>query len=143
MKITDLAEAIAPEAKIEIVGIRPGEKLHETMAPSELQMKRTAYQHDDEGREERKPSPGCAGSLSCFENWIKIVLRRKISPSWLRQIGQLTLCSASNCTNLTLGQSSLKFSLYSNNLTLKLFCIAFREEERVVPKEVFILIFFT
>lgn len=31
MKITDLAEAIAPECKMEIVGIRPGEKLHEVM----------------------------------------------------------------------------------------------------------------
>ena len=30
-KILDVAEAIAPEAKIEIVGIRPGEKLHEEM----------------------------------------------------------------------------------------------------------------
>jgi UDP-N-acetylglucosamine 4,6-dehydratase len=27
----DLAKAIAPECKIEITGIRPGEKLHETM----------------------------------------------------------------------------------------------------------------
>ncbi len=31
MRIMDLAEAIAPEAKTEIVGIRPGEKLHEIM----------------------------------------------------------------------------------------------------------------
>lgn len=31
MRMTDLAEAIAPEAKKEIVGIRPGEKLHEIM----------------------------------------------------------------------------------------------------------------
>jgi UDP-N-acetylglucosamine 4,6-dehydratase len=31
MKITDLAKAIAPECEIEIVGIRPGEKLHEAM----------------------------------------------------------------------------------------------------------------
>lgn len=31
MKILDLAKAIAPECDIEIVGIRPGEKLHETM----------------------------------------------------------------------------------------------------------------
>ncbi len=31
MKITDLAEAISPEAKREIVGIRPGEKIHETL----------------------------------------------------------------------------------------------------------------
>lgn len=31
VKITDLAEAIAPGAKHKIVGIRPGEKLHETL----------------------------------------------------------------------------------------------------------------
>ena len=31
MKITDLAEAISPEAKRDIVGIRPGEKIHETL----------------------------------------------------------------------------------------------------------------
>lgn len=30
-KITDLAEAIAPQARLEVVGIRPGEKLHEEM----------------------------------------------------------------------------------------------------------------
>ena len=31
MKVTDIAEAVAPDARIEIVGIRPGEKLHEQM----------------------------------------------------------------------------------------------------------------
>lgn len=31
MKVTDLAKVIAPECKHEIVGIRPGEKLHEQM----------------------------------------------------------------------------------------------------------------
>lgn len=31
MKVTDLAEAIAPECEIQYVGIRPGEKLHEAM----------------------------------------------------------------------------------------------------------------
>lgn len=31
MKIMDLARAIAPEAKIQITGIRPGEKLHEVL----------------------------------------------------------------------------------------------------------------
>jgi len=33
MKVTDLAAAIAPGCKQEIVGIRPGEKLHEVMIP--------------------------------------------------------------------------------------------------------------
>lgn len=31
IKITDIAQAVAPEAKLAIVGIRPGEKLHEQM----------------------------------------------------------------------------------------------------------------
>lgn len=31
MKVMDLAKAIAPDCDIEIVGIRPGEKLHEAM----------------------------------------------------------------------------------------------------------------
>ena len=31
MRVTDLARAIAPNARLEIVGIRPGEKLHEEM----------------------------------------------------------------------------------------------------------------
>ena len=31
MKIIDLAKTIAPKAKIEIIGIRPGEKIHEVM----------------------------------------------------------------------------------------------------------------
>jgi len=31
MKVIDLAKAIAPECKTEIIGIRPGEKLHEAM----------------------------------------------------------------------------------------------------------------
>lgn len=35
MKVTDLAQAVAPEATLEIVGIRPGEKLHEQMIGEE------------------------------------------------------------------------------------------------------------
>jgi len=31
MKMTDLAKAMAPEAEIRIIGIRPGEKLHESL----------------------------------------------------------------------------------------------------------------
>ncbi len=35
MKVTDLAQAIAPDATLEFVGIRPGEKLHEQMIGEE------------------------------------------------------------------------------------------------------------
>lgn len=35
MKVTDIARAVAPNARHEIVGIRPGEKLHEQMIGSE------------------------------------------------------------------------------------------------------------
>ena len=35
MNIMDLAKVIAPECKIDIVGIRPGEKLHEVMIPTD------------------------------------------------------------------------------------------------------------
>jgi len=35
MNIMDLAKAICPECKTEIVGIRPGEKLHEIMVPKD------------------------------------------------------------------------------------------------------------
>jgi UDP-N-acetylglucosamine 4,6-dehydratase/5-epimerase len=35
MNMMDLAKAIAPECKTEIIGIRPGEKLHEIMVPKD------------------------------------------------------------------------------------------------------------
>ena len=35
MKVTDIARVIAPDAEQEIVGIRPGEKLHEQMIGEE------------------------------------------------------------------------------------------------------------
>ncbi len=35
MKVTDLAKVVAPDAKLEYVGIRPGEKLHEQMISPE------------------------------------------------------------------------------------------------------------
>lgn len=35
VRITDIAKAIAPKAKIKIIGIRPGEKLHEVLLPRE------------------------------------------------------------------------------------------------------------
>ena len=34
-RILDVAKAIAPEARVELTGIRPGEKLHETLVPAD------------------------------------------------------------------------------------------------------------
>jgi UDP-N-acetylglucosamine 4,6-dehydratase/5-epimerase len=35
MKIVDLAKALAPGCRIKVIGIRPGEKLHETLVPTD------------------------------------------------------------------------------------------------------------
>ncbi len=35
VRITDLAEAMAPNIEVEVIGIRPGEKLHEVMCPKD------------------------------------------------------------------------------------------------------------
>jgi UDP-N-acetylglucosamine 4,6-dehydratase len=35
MKIVDLVKALAPECKTKVIGIRPGEKLHETLVPAD------------------------------------------------------------------------------------------------------------
>ena len=45
IKVTDIAEAIAPNAKREIIGIRPGEKLHEQMISSDDSY--SAYEYSD------------------------------------------------------------------------------------------------
>ena len=43
MNIMELAKAICPECKTEIVGIRPGEKLHETMIPADEALRTIEY----------------------------------------------------------------------------------------------------
>ena len=45
MKVTDLARTIAPEADQEVVGIRPGEKLHEQMIGAEDSL--TTFEYED------------------------------------------------------------------------------------------------
>jgi UDP-N-acetylglucosamine 4,6-dehydratase len=45
MNIGDLARAIAPECRLDVVGVRPGEKLHETMVPEDDA--RNAVEYDD------------------------------------------------------------------------------------------------
>jgi UDP-N-acetylglucosamine 4,6-dehydratase len=45
MRIIDLARAICPECRVETVGIRPGEKLHEVMIP--LEESRKTFEFED------------------------------------------------------------------------------------------------
>jgi len=45
MKVVDLAQAIAPEAEVKIIGIRPGEKLHEVLI-SEDEARQTVEMDD-------------------------------------------------------------------------------------------------
>ncbi|WP_278405279.1 UDP-N-acetylglucosamine 4,6-dehydratase (inverting) [Pseudoalteromonas ruthenica] len=45
IKITDLATAMAPSLEQKVVGIRPGEKIHEVMCPAELSL--DTYEYDD------------------------------------------------------------------------------------------------
>ncbi len=45
MRIMDLAKAMAPEIPVKIIGIRPGEKLHEIMCPSDNSYH--TYEYDD------------------------------------------------------------------------------------------------
>jgi UDP-N-acetylglucosamine 4,6-dehydratase/5-epimerase len=45
MRMVDLARAIAPNARLDFVGIRPGEKLHEVMVPEDDA--RATYEQDD------------------------------------------------------------------------------------------------
>lgn len=45
VKIVDLAKAMGPDLPLEVIGIRPGEKLHETMIPEDDA--RTALEFDD------------------------------------------------------------------------------------------------
>ena len=44
MRVTDIAEAIAPDAERRIVGIRPGEKIHEVLLTSEEARHATAFE---------------------------------------------------------------------------------------------------
>ncbi len=86
MKVTDVALAIAPEAKQEIVGIRPGEKLHEQMISTEdsyytyeyseyfkvLPSINDWYQDDRRIKDGSKVADGFAYTSDSNEDWMSI-----------------------------------------------------------------------
>ncbi len=65
MKVLDLARAIAPEAEIEVTGIRPGEKLHEVLI-SEDEARATVELED---MFVVQPASGLAGDLWFGRDW--------------------------------------------------------------------------
>jgi UDP-N-acetylglucosamine 4,6-dehydratase len=72
MRMVDLAKALAPDADIRIIGIRPGEKLHEVLIS------------EDEARTTVGHVRGPAGC--CFMVWASLVGKRRIAT------GRLSLC---------------------------------------------------
>ena len=71
MRMVDLAETIAPGCEIEVIGIRPGEKLHEVLV-SEDEARNTV---EVEGMYVIRPShPWWSG-----ENWVRPARCRRVS----------------------------------------------------------------
>jgi UDP-N-acetylglucosamine 4,6-dehydratase/5-epimerase len=69
MNIMDLAAAIAPECRTEVVGIRPGEKLHELMITEDDA--RNTYEYDDHFTIRSHPSTvaEASGGKKCEEGF--------------------------------------------------------------------------
>jgi UDP-N-acetylglucosamine 4,6-dehydratase len=65
MKVLDLARAIAPEAEIDVVGVRPGEKLHEVLISEDEA--RAAVELDD--MFVVQPTSSLAGELWFGSDW--------------------------------------------------------------------------
>jgi len=90
MRITDLAEAIAPRCETKVVGIRPGEKLHEVMITSEdsrhtidigdyYVIKPETYRY--QGPEGRPVEEGFAYSSATNDQWLSVDELRRILAS--------------------------------------------------------------
>ncbi|MDH5545522.1 MAG: UDP-N-acetylglucosamine 4,6-dehydratase (inverting) [Gammaproteobacteria bacterium] len=97
VRITDLAHAVAPECELNVVGIRPGEKLHEVMVARddarytiELQDRFIIYPTYIDPKNERKEKAARKGGTCCpngfeyssekNEDWLDVdQLRRMIS----------------------------------------------------------------
>ena len=74
MSIVDLAKAIAPECRLDVVGVRPGEKLHETMVPEDDA--RNAFEYEDcfvirslSGEADGQAVPNSNGGRPCPEGF--------------------------------------------------------------------------
>jgi UDP-N-acetylglucosamine 4,6-dehydratase (inverting) len=103
MKITDIARAVAPDAAHEIVGIRPGEKLHEQMISSEDALYTYEYpEHfkilpaihnwsSDPFRikDGRKVPEGFVYSSDTNEHWMDIAVLRKWIDANRNRIGSI------------------------------------------------------
>ncbi len=93
-RITDMARAVAPECRTQVVGIRPGEKLHECMIPADearqtiqyedhfviLPGNRAGKRADAIAHHEGAPCPeGFAYSSDTNGDWLSVeVLRRMV-----------------------------------------------------------------
>lgn len=92
-KITDVAEAIAPGCRLDVVGIRPGEKLHEIMVPEDearntMEFKDffVIYPHEhywreglpEEYRAARKCPEGFSYSSGSNNEWLSVGQIRKL-----------------------------------------------------------------
>lgn len=64
MKVTDLARVVAPDARLDFVGIRPGEKLHEQMIG--LEDAHYTYEYDEHYK-----------ILPCINGWARCETRIK------------------------------------------------------------------
>ena len=101
-RILDLAEAVVPEAKTEVVGIRPGEKLHEVMVPGDeawhtvefddhyvIQPTHPWWTSEEElkGRGGRPCEPGFCYSSSTNTQWLNVEDLRKLVAEYSAEHG--------------------------------------------------------
>lgn len=95
MRVTDLARAMAPNLPQKIIGIRPGEKLHEVMVPAELAL-------------DTLELPSHYVILPSFQDWM-----RENAPAGAKPVPE-DFCYASNLNSEWLDDSQLHTLLASS-----------------------------